>query len=458
MNIPISSQTPVPARRNNRDTRHERNRTMRWTRRLTLFILLTLIVSVLAACGGAPAQPSATGVTAAPAASAIPPTVGIAPTAAPTAGIASTAPNDTTQARLRVSPCALNGPNVDLFVNGQVPMNGGMAQSNLDALGVSAYVYLTPGTYSVALVPSGKSLAQATLGPLDVPMVAGHRYTVAMLGQVGDTHHTALVIDETAAYQSVGATPTSSGHISINNIKGLSGMDIANGGVIVEQDVPYGGFKAGLWTVGFFKDLDMTVSGAANKNVGGFKGDGFNAPGSDFLDCFSGSYPGTNDTHSGPNTSTLNSIDFLQGWSSKGVKHGSSPTFDTFLAAIKTAGLTDLLTTGGPYVLFVPTDDAFAAMPKDQRDALLADPKALADVLRAHIVAGYYPPGSLARAPGAGSFDHTITNLLGAKLVLLTRDDALSINGENIGGTDAFMVANGTRVFFTSKVIMPAAK
>jgi hypothetical protein len=425
---------------------------MLWTRMLTMFTLLTVIVPALAACGGAPAQPSANGVTAAPAASAIPPTVGIAPTAAPTAGIASTAPNDATQARLRVSNCIMGGPSVDVVVNGAVAVNGGRPQANLRALFSSGYVYLTPGTHSVALVPTGKGLAQALLGPLEVPLAAGHRYTVAMLGQVGDVHHTPLVIDETAAYQAVGATPTSHGHISINNIKGLPGMDIANGGVLVEQNVPYGGFKAGLWTVGSFKDLDMTVSGAANKNIGGFKGDGFNPPGTDTLDCFSGTYPGTNDTETSADTSALTTIEFLQGWSGKGIKHGGSPTFDTFMAAIKTAGLTDLLTTGSPYALFVPTDDAFAAMPKAARDALLANPKALAELVRAHISPGYYPAQSFSKTPGE-PWDRTITNMLGAKLVL---GDS-TINGAAMGDLNSFFVANGVRVT-PIPVVLPAAK
>src|SRR4051812_20890794 len=106
-----------------------------------VILLIVLSATLLAACAGAPAQPSANGVTAAPATTTVAPTAGIAPTAAATAGIASTAPNDTAQARLRVSPCVLGGPNVDLFVNGQVPVNGGMAQSNLGTLGVSAYLY-----------------------------------------------------------------------------------------------------------------------------------------------------------------------------------------------------------------------------------------------------------------------------------------------------------------------------
>jgi fasciclin domain-containing protein/uncharacterized protein DUF4397 len=340
-----------------------------------------------------------------------------------------------------------------VVVNGAVAVNGGRPQANLRALFSSGYVYLTPGTYSVALVPTGKGLDQALLGPLDVPLAAGHRYTVAMLGQVGDTHHTPLVIDETAAYQAIGATPTSHGHISINNIKGLPGMDIANGGVIVEQNVPYGGFKAGLWTVGSFKDLDMTVSGAANKNIGGFKGDGFNPPGTDTLDCFSGTYPGANDTETSADTSTLTTIEFLQGWSGKGIKHGGSPTFDTFLAAVKTASLTDLLTTSSPYALFVPTDAAFAAMPKAKRDALLADPKALADLVRALISPGYYPAQSFSKTPGE-PWDRTITNMLGAKLVL---GDS-TINGAAMGDLNSFFVANGVRVTPIPVVVLPAAK
>jgi hypothetical protein len=202
-----------------------------------------------------------------------------------------------------------------------------------------------------------------------------------------------------------------------------------------------------------FKDLDITVSGAPTKNIGGFKGDGFNPPGVDTLDCFSGTYPGANNTETSQNTSALTTIEFLQGWSAKGVKHGGSPTFDTFLAAIKTAGLTDLLSTSSPYALFVPTDEAFGAMPKAERDALMADPKALADLVRAHISPGYYPYRSFSKTPGE-PWDRTITNLLGAKLVL---GDG-TINGAAVGEIDSFFVANGVRVTPIPVVVLPDAK
>ena len=38
--------------------------------------------------------------------------------------------------------------------------------------------------------------------------------------------------------------------------------------------------------------------------------------------------------------------------------------FKTLVAAINAAGLTDALKTGGPFTVFAPTDEAFAALPK----------------------------------------------------------------------------------------------
>ncbi len=113
-----------------------------------LILLIAVAATALAACAGAPAQPSANGVTAASAATTVAPTTSTAAPAAtaPATGIVTTAPNDATQARLRVSNCISNGPNVDMVVNGAVAVNGGSPQANLRALFPSGYLYLTPGT------------------------------------------------------------------------------------------------------------------------------------------------------------------------------------------------------------------------------------------------------------------------------------------------------------------------
>lgn len=46
----------------------------------------------------------------------------------------------------------------------------------------------------------------------------------------------------------------------------------------------------------------------------------------------------------------------------------------TFVAAVHTAGLDDMLRGTGPYTIYAPTNDAFDRMPAAQRDALMNDP------------------------------------------------------------------------------------
>jgi len=62
--------------------------------------------------------------------------------------------------------------------------------------------------------------------------------------------------------------------------------------------------------------------------------------------------------------------------------------FSTLLAAVGAAGLADTLATGGPFTVFAPTNDAFAKVPKDALDGLLADKEALTAVLLRHVVPG----------------------------------------------------------------------
>ena len=69
--------------------------------------------------------------------------------------------------------------------------------------------------------------------------------------------------------------------------------------------------------------------------------------------------------------------------------------FSTLTAAIKQAGLTKTLKGKGPFTVFAPTNEAFAKVPTDQLDALLADKMALADVLTYHVLDGKVPSSAL---------------------------------------------------------------
>jgi transforming growth factor-beta-induced protein len=63
-------------------------------------------------------------------------------------------------------------------------------------------------------------------------------------------------------------------------------------------------------------------------------------------------------------------------------------TFETLLAAAAAAGLVETLDGEGPYTLFAPTDEAFAALPEGTVEALMADPDALREILLYHVVSG----------------------------------------------------------------------
>lgn len=62
--------------------------------------------------------------------------------------------------------------------------------------------------------------------------------------------------------------------------------------------------------------------------------------------------------------------------------------FTTLATALDAAGLTETLQGEGPFTVFAPTDEAFAALPEGALDDLLADPEALANVLTYHVVDG----------------------------------------------------------------------
>ena len=62
--------------------------------------------------------------------------------------------------------------------------------------------------------------------------------------------------------------------------------------------------------------------------------------------------------------------------------------FSTLVTAVSAAGLVETLQGEGPFTVFAPTNDAFAALPEGTVEGLLEDIPALTDVLLYHVVAG----------------------------------------------------------------------
>jgi len=105
----------------------------------------------------------------------------------------------------------------------------------------------------------------------------------------------------------------------------------------------------------------------------------------------------------------------------------NSPVHTVLETAVIAAGLADDLSGTGPFTVFAPTDNAFAALPAGTLDALLADPTgALAQVLLYHVVAGEALSSSLTNG-------QTIATLQGQNVTV-------SITGGNVFINDAQVI------------------
>jgi transforming growth factor-beta-induced protein len=64
----------------------------------------------------------------------------------------------------------------------------------------------------------------------------------------------------------------------------------------------------------------------------------------------------------------------------------ADPQFSTLVSAVTAAGLVDTLNGKGPFTVFAPTNDAFAKIPEDQLQAILADKDKLTKILTYHVL------------------------------------------------------------------------
>ncbi len=119
-------------------------------------------------------------------------------------------------------------------------------------------------------------------------------------------------------------------------------------------------------------------------------------------------------------------------------------SFSTLLAAAEAAGLTQVLATGGPFTVFAPTDDAFAALPAGTLDALLADTDALEEVLLYHVAQGELTSADLDRAS-------SVTTLQGQKIAVTP--GSILLNGIAVDQAD-ILAENGI-IHVIGEVLLP---
>jgi uncharacterized surface protein with fasciclin (FAS1) repeats len=126
-------------------------------------------------------------------------------------------------------------------------------------------------------------------------------------------------------------------------------------------------------------------------------------------------------------------------------------SFTTLVTAVQAAGLEETLRGESPYTVFAPTDEAFAAVPQETLDALLADPQgALTDVLTYHVV-----PGKVMSTDLSDGMQAETVN--GESLEITIEDDGtVKVNGATVVTAD-IETANGV-IHVIDTVLVPAGK
>ena len=126
-----------------------------------------------------------------------------------------------------------------------------------------------------------------------------------------------------------------------------------------------------------------------------------------------------------------------------------SPNHNTLEAAVIAAELADDLSGPGPFTVFAPTDDAFAALPAGTVETLLADPTGtLAQILLYHVVGGTVLSSSLTDG-------QNLTTLLGEDITFTVGMNGAMIN--NALFTIVDITADNGVVHVINTVLLPPA-
>lgn len=124
-------------------------------------------------------------------------------------------------------------------------------------------------------------------------------------------------------------------------------------------------------------------------------------------------------------------------------------TFKTLLTAATAAGLAETLSTGGPFTVFAPNDDAFAKLPAGTVEGLLADKEALKKVLLYHVVSGEVPASKVTGLSSAKTVE-------GSDVKITVKDGTVLVNNAKVIKTD-IKASNGIIHVIDTVILPPAA-
>jgi len=103
--------------------------------------------------------------------------------------------------------------------------------------------------------------------------------------------------------------------------------------------------------------------------------------------------------------------------------------FTTLVTAVQEAGLVETLSGEGPFTVFAPTDEAFAKIPADDLQAILADKELLTSILTYHVVSGKVMSSDVVNLESA-------TTVQGSDIAISVSDDGVMVDDANVVSVD----------------------
>lgn len=122
----------------------------------------------------------------------------------------------------------------------------------------------------------------------------------------------------------------------------------------------------------------------------------------------------------------------------------NSKDHTTLVAAVKAAGLVETLSGPGPFMVFAPTNEAFAKLPAGTVDTLLKpeNKEKLVKILTSHVVGKAVMSDAIGKMVDDDKGAHPVKTLSGAMLnVKKSKDGKLTLTDEN-GGTATVTIAD----------------
>ena len=122
-------------------------------------------------------------------------------------------------------------------------------------------------------------------------------------------------------------------------------------------------------------------------------------------------------------------------------------SFETLVAAVQAAGLVETLKGDGPFTVFAPTDEAFAALPEGTVEDLLKPEnlETLTAILTYHVVPGKVMSGDLSNGMEAATVE-------GSDVTIMT-DGGVTVEGASVETAD-IETSNGV-IHVIDQVILP---